>query len=145
MQYMWSDTLQALERAHLLRLIVWGGANILAGTAIIAWLKSGARESPLLRHFAFQCIGWGIVEAIIGAAFIPQLTLRDLAGATRLDRFLWLNIGLDFGYVLAGLTLAATAWRLNRSPGAVGAGTAIMTHGLALALLDLVLASQISR
>jgi len=73
------------------------------------------------------------------------IRLRDLAGATRLDRFLWLNIGLDAGYVLVGGTLLVLGWRLARRMGLVGAGLAVIVQGAALALLDLVLAGQISR
>jgi hypothetical protein len=73
------------------------------------------------------------------------LAPRDLAGATRLDRLLWLTIGLDIGFVLIGLTLVATGWRLGRRLGLVGAGTAVVVQGTALLLLDLLIASQISR
>ena len=72
-------------------------------------------------------------------------TSRIAPAATRLDRLLWLNIGLDGGYVLAGVTLAAVGWRLARSLGAVGAGLGIVVQGLALGVLDLLLATQISR
>jgi len=58
---------------------------------------------------------------------------------------LWLNIGLDAGYVLVGLTLAIVGWKVGRRLGLVGAGIAVVVQGLALALLDLVLAAQISR
>jgi hypothetical protein len=82
------------------------------------------------------------VLALLG---LRALALRDLASATRLDRFLWLNIGLDAGYVMVGLTLLIGGWRLARRAGLMGAGIAIVVQGLALALLDLVLANQISR
>ena len=67
------------------------------------------------------------------------------AGATRLDRLLWLNIGLDGGYVLVGLTLVSVGWRLAKRLDLVGAGIGVVLQGLALALLDMVLAVQISR
>ena len=54
MPYMWADTLEAAERAHLLRLLVWGGVSVLTCTALLAWLRRGARQSPLLKHFAIQ-------------------------------------------------------------------------------------------
>jgi len=44
MPYMWADTLQAAERAHLLRLLLWAAASILAGTALLAWLRAGEGE-----------------------------------------------------------------------------------------------------
>ena len=64
---------------------------------------------------------------------------------TRLDRLLWLNVGLDTGYVMVGLTLVVIGWRLGRRLGLVGAGLAAVIQGIALALLDLLLASLISR
>ncbi len=145
MPYMWADTLEALERAHLLRLLAWGAASILAGTAVIALLRTRGRRSDLLNQFALQCVGWGSVEAVLAVSLLYRVTVRDLSGATRLDRLLWLNIGLDAGYVLVGVTLAFAGWRLARSLGAVGAGMGITVQGLALGLLDLVLAARISR
>jgi sulfite exporter TauE/SafE len=71
--------------------------------------------------------------------------MRDIGSATRLDRILWLNIGLDAGYVLVGLTLGIVGWRLGRRLGLVGAGIGVLVQGTALAVLDLVLAAHISR
>ena len=142
---MWADTLQAAERAHLLRLLVWGASSVLAGTALLAWLRVGARHSALLQHFAIQAVAWGCAEAASALALISRLAPRDSSAATRLDRLLWLNIGLDTGYALVGLTLAIFGWRLGRRLGLVGAGIGVVVQGLALALMDLLLAAQISR
>lgn len=142
---MWADTLEAAERAHLLRLFVWSAASILVGTGLYAWLRAGARRSDLLRHFAVQCIGWGLVDAAFAAVMLPRIALRDVSSATRLDRLLWLNIGLDGGYILVGLALAIVGWRLAKHLKLVGAGIGIVVQGAALAVLDLVLAAQISR
>ena len=111
----------------------------------MAWLKVASRRSNLLRHFAYQCAGWGAIEVLLGIVLLTQIAPRDLAAATRLDRLLWLNIGLDGGYVICGLMLAILGWRLSRRLGVVGAGIAITVQGLALALLDLLLAVQINR
>jgi hypothetical protein len=145
MAFMWADTLLATERAHLLRLLIWGVASILLGTALVAWLRVRARSAQLLEHFAIQTTAWGAVELAFGAVGWRSLARRDLAGATRLDRLLWMSVGLDLGYVLVGLTLALVGWRLGRRLGVVGAGTGVLVQGAALLLLDLVLASQISR
>ena len=142
---MWADTLQTLERAHLLRLLVWGAASVLAGTALLAWLRTGSRDSALLKYFGIVSAGWGMAELIIGLVLWTQLAIRDMSGATRLDRLLWLNIGLDAGYVLVGLTLAVVGWKVGRRLGLVGAGISVVVQGFALGLLDLVLAAQISR
>lgn len=142
---MWADTLLAAERAHVIRLLVWGGGSMVAGTALLAWLRAGRRRSALLEHFGLQTAAWGAVELSLGLILRGSLAVRDLSGATRLDRFLWLNVGLDGGYLLVGATLVVTGWSLGRRMGMVGAGIAVVLQGIALALLDLVLASQISR
>jgi len=145
MSFMWADTLLAAEGAHLLRLLLWGAASLLVGTALLAWLRLGARRSALLEQFAIQTAAWGAAEVALAALARISLGLRDLAGATRLDRLLWLNLGLDAGYVMLGLALAIAGWRLARHPGYMGAGIAIIVQGSALALLDLTFAVQISR
>ena len=142
---MWADTLELAERAHLLRMLAWSAVSILAGTALVAWLHVSARRSELLKHFGIQTAAWGAVEALVVAWFWASLAPRDLASATRLDRILWLNIGLDAGYILVGITLVVAGIRLARRPGLVGAGMGVIIQGAALALLDLVLASRISR
>jgi hypothetical protein len=145
MNHMWADTLLAAESAHLARLLVWSVASVLVGTALVAWLHIGRRRSSLLEHFGIQTAGWGAAELAFGAIARASLAPRDLAAATRLDRLLWLNIGLDAGYVLVGVALLLTGWRLGRRLGLVGAGLAVVVQGIALALLDLLLAGQISR
>lgn len=145
MDFMWADTLLAAERAHVIRLLVWGGGSVLAGTALLAWLHMGERRSALLEHFGIQTAAWGAIDLALGAMARASLAPRDLAAATRLDRLLWLNAGLDAGYVLVGLTLAVTGWKLGRRLGLVGAGLGVIVQGTALGCLDLLLASQISR
>jgi hypothetical protein len=147
MSFMWADTLLAAERAHLLRLLAWGATSVLVGTALLAWHLIRGRGTSLIQHFAIQTVAWGAAELAFGAISYSSLALRDLAGATRLDRFLWLNIGLDVGYLLVGLVLIGTGWRFGagRRNGIVGAGAGVIVQGAALFLLDLMLATQISR
>jgi hypothetical protein len=147
MSFMWADTLLAAERAHLLRLLAWGAASVLVGTALLAWHLIRGRGTSLIKHFAIQTAAWGAAELAFGAIAYSSLRLRDLAGATRLDRFLWLGIGLDVGFVLVGLVLIVTGWRFGEEHrnGIVGAGSGVVVQGAALFLLDLMLATQISR
>jgi hypothetical protein len=145
MQSMWADTLLAIERAHLMRLVVWGGASVLVGSALLGLMRIRGHRSALLDHFGIQTAAWGAIDLVLALTGLQRLELRDLAGATRLDRFLWLNIGLDVGYVLVGITLVVLGWRLARRMGLIGAGMAVIVQGSALAVLDLVLAGQISR
>ena len=142
---MWADTLEAAERSHLLRLLIWAAVSVLTGTALLAWLRVNARQSALLKYFAIQLVAWGLVSAAMAAGMMTQIAPRDIVSATRLDRILWLNIGLDAGYMLVGFTLIVIGWRSGRRLGLVGAGIGVVVQGSALALLDLVLAAQISR
>src|SRR3954447_4115722 len=137
MGFMWADTLLAAERAHVLWLLLWGGGSALVGTALLAWLRVGRRRSALLEQFGLQTAAWGAVVLVFGAMARASTAARDLAGATRLDRLLWLTLGLDVGYVLVGVTLLMTGWLLGRRLGIVGAGLAVVVQGGALALLHL--------
>ena len=130
---MWADALLAAERAHAHRLLLWGLASFAVGLAVLVVARRRERSS-LLFHFALQTALWGAVTAALGLHVPTQL--RDVSGATRLDRLLWLNVGLDAGYTAVGATLALAAWVLGRRLGGIGAGVAIAIQGLALLLLD---------
>ncbi len=112
---------------------------------MVAMLRIGRQRSPLLEQFGIQTAAWGAVELCLALLRQRSLSLRDLAGATRLDRMLWLNIGLSIGFVLVGLSIAILGWRAERRLGFLGAGIAIILQGTALAVLHLVLAGQVSR
>jgi hypothetical protein len=130
----WADALLAAERAHLHQLLLWGGASCALG-ALLLLTAGRPQRSPIVFHFAAQSVAWGAAILAVGAGGLRSLQLRDLAGATRLDRFLWLNLGLDTGYVAVGATIAISAWLLGRRHGGVGAGIAIAVQGLALAVI----------
>lgn len=133
---MWADTLLVLERGHLVRLALWGGASVLMGTLIFAILMMKRVEAPLLRHFAIQNAAWGAIDLVICMFSWRGLALRDYAGAQQLLNILWLNTGLDAGYIAVGATLAIAAWRWGPKPGGIGAGLGVIVQGLALFLLD---------
>ena len=133
---MWSDSLLLAERAHLLRLLAWGAGSVLAGSAIAALRAARRARSPLLTHFAIQTAAWGAIDLLLAGLAWRGLEMRDVAGAARLDRLLWLNTGLDVGYVAVGVTLAVAGWTLGRRLGAVGAGLGVVVQGIALLALD---------
>ena len=137
--------LLAIEELHLLKLGVWAALSVLAGTALIAAVRLRRQESPLLLNFGVQCAAWGAIDLLIVWWASRGLAIRDLAAAIELDRFVWLNIGLDIGYVMVGLTLALSGWRLGRRLGLVGAGLGVLVQGLALTVLDLQLSAHIVR
>jgi hypothetical protein len=145
MSFMWADTLFTAERAHLLRLALLGCASVLAGTALLAFVRARKLHSSLLDQFAIQICTWGAIELVAAAARLRFLTLRDLASATRLDRLLWLSIGLDGGFVVLGLVLLLLGWRMGRRTGLIGAGIGVIVQASALAVLNLILAIHISR
>jgi len=134
---MWADTLLVLERGHLLRLALWGGGSVLVGTLLLAYLAWRRTAAAFLQQFAIQTAAWGGVDLAICLWGSRALALRDFAGAQKLVGFLWLNTGLDVGYVLVGITLAVACWRLGPRPGGIGAGVGIIVQGVALTLLDL--------
>ena len=134
---MWSDTLLALERAHLLRLLLWGGMSVVAATGLVAWIAMRRYDSALLRGFSKQTAAWGLVILVLAGIRLLRVEDRDLGAAILLDRMLWLSVGLDIGLIVAGGTLALAAWKFGRRLGAVGAGVAIIVQATGLLVLDL--------
>src|SRR5215831_18927823 len=97
MPRVWSDIILAAEQQHLLRLLVWAALCVVAATVIITMLTARRIESALLAHFAYQTAVWGVVVGVTAAVSWHFLHLRDLAGTARLERVVWLNVGLDLG------------------------------------------------
>lgn len=142
MNYLVGQELLDVERGHLVRLLVWSLASMLAGTVCLAWRRRAAAPSFWL-HAGIQSVAWGAVDLGIVALAWSGLSPRDLAGAIALDRFLWLNVGLDVGYAMVGATLVILGMRAPVRLGLVGAGVAVIVQGVALAVLDLVLSARI--
>jgi hypothetical protein len=141
----WSDIVLGAERDHLVLLFFWCALSIVAATALAVILTVRRIRSPLLTHFALQMAGWPLVLAAIALFEWHGLHLRDIAGATRLERLVWLNVGLDVGYAAVGVTLMIAGHRLARSAAALGAGVGILVQGLALLLIDVHFAALVSR
>ena len=141
---MWADQLLALEKAHVDRLLLWGFASLLTGATLALALRGKQVASPLLRHFAIQTWAWGLVDVVIAFWALRGLQLRDFEAMVRLDRFLWLNVGLDVGYVAVGAALVLVGWRLRTAGALAGAGLGVIVQGLALFVLDLRLVLQLS-
>jgi hypothetical protein len=123
------------------RLIRWSAGSIVTGAAMLLnpdrrWRGAGA-----------QFIGWGAVDALI--AWLGLRSTREKAAApdahdretqqqarTTLRRVLWINTGLDVGYVSAGVVLAKTQGRSDRFW--FGSGLGIVVQGGFLLLFDLI-------
>jgi hypothetical protein len=149
----WSDIVQHAEQLHFLRLCFWGALSTLAGTLVVLVTITRQGGSNLLRGFGTICAVFGAIELILGALDYRHVALRDISGATRLDRLAWLQLGLYLGVAGVGATLAASTHRWRRRAGShvqdalptMGAGLAILLHGIALATLELFLIADISR
>jgi hypothetical protein len=142
---MWADTVLAAEQQYVVYLAVWGAAAFILGAtgALVSRRRAGA--SPLLLHFALQMALWGGAEALVALARWRSVAMRDVAAASRFERWTWYTAGLETGVVLVGLCIAVCAWLLGRRYGGVGAGVAIAAHGIALLILDLRLLAILSR
>ena len=134
---MYADTLLELERGHLLRLGIWAAASIIVGALILLMLYLRKGNAPFLRHFGIQMLAWGGVDLALVAWGWKGLAFRDYASSVQLNQFLWLNVGLDAGYVAVGITLAVTGWALTKRLGLLGAGVGVVVQGFALFVLDL--------
>lgn len=142
---MFADTLLHAEQMHLFRLMVWAGGSVILGTLVFVVLAWRRPSTTLLRHFGVQMVVWGVLELAYVAWAWHGIGLRDVAGATRLDRLVWLNLGLDVGAVGLGMTTALIGWRLGRRLSLLGAGVGILLQGVALFLINAQLAASISR
>lgn len=135
---MWADTLQALERTHLLALGAWGGASVLIGLLLLVPLLARRVQAPLAVHFAVQCVLWGAIELAWVLAAYGRVPLRDYSSALRLSGHLALIIEAAAAGILIGATLVWGGWVLGRRLSLVGAGIGVAMQSAALLLLDLI-------
>jgi hypothetical protein len=142
---MWSDTVLAFERGHLLRLTLWGAGSVLAGSLLFMWIAMQRRVVPLLGQFAVQMVAWGVLDLAIVSLGWSRLGLRDFTGALQLQNLQWLMIGLDTGGAAVGVTLVAASYRMGPRPGGIGAGMGIIVQALARLLFDIQLLVSIGR
>ena len=142
---MWADSFLRFEQQHVFLLLLWAGSTVLSGTSIAIVLAAQHRESPLLAHFAMQLAGWGVLAGILAGVEWHGIHLRDVAGATRVERLAWLRIGFDLGIMGMGVILAAAGRVMARSPRMVGAGMAVVINGLALFAIDVQFVGNVSR
>lgn len=125
-------------REHLYRLGIWAILSIIIG-GLIMWRRW---QSESWRHFGLQCAVWGLIDGIIVLFGLQDYSHPDLSATAKLREFIWLNEGLDVGYIGVGVTLMLVRWRVPSSP-LYGAGIAVIIQGLALLVLDGVLLWQL--
>lgn len=134
-------------------LLAWAAGSIAAG---LAWmLQPGNRRRSFWRGLGSQFAGWGAIDALIGLAALAGAMRKskqweagkitpDEQGqdARTFEKIVWINAGLDVGYVWGGSTL------YRRSPGddlRRGIGVGIMLQGAFLLLWDVFLGSLMRR
>ena len=131
----------AAEAAHLWRVGAWGAANVAAGTAL--WQASDRDTGR--RAFGVQSAAWGVINvgiAAVGLAAAGDAPAGGLAEALRaegrLGDVLWVNMGLNAGYVAVGTTLYAVGARAGVARPEVwkGHGAAVVLQGVGLLVLD---------
>lgn len=115
--------------AHLARVGAWGLASLLVG----AFALARNRDQPFWRHFGIQSAAWGAVNLV--------LALAGRSGSPPSAAFLWVNVGLDVGYVAVALTLILTGRKFG-APALRGAGWAVVPQGIFLLLADLIYLQQ---
>ena len=131
---------QSAERAHLWRVGAWGAANVAAGGILLATSGDAAQR----RAFGIQSAAWGAVNVGIAAVALSQSADpagMGLAEALRAENglgdVLWLNMGLNAGYMAVGATLWIVSSRGVSNPAAWrGHGQAVLLQGAALLVLD---------
>jgi hypothetical protein len=141
---------QRAERDHLKRLGIWGVTNVVAGAGLLAMGSPAVSPleapPPALRGYGIQSIGWGAVNlAIAGIGLVTSPSDVDLTREAALAaeddnaKVLWVNVGLDVGYMMAGGALVA-AGTSGAQPAVdwMAHGTGIITQGLGLLVLDVV-------
>ena len=142
---MWSDTLLAAERSHLIRVVLWAVTCAVLGSAVVSTLTLRRVAAPIILAFAIQTLAWGSAELIVAAARWQSLSMRDVSAATRLDRLTWFTVGLDVGIVGVGAAALVAARMSNRKLNVIGAGLGIIVQGLGLLVLDLTFAGIVAR
>ncbi len=123
----------------------WAVASLLVGGALVL-LADGA----LARAFGLQFLVWGAIDGGIAIAGAIALRRAHARGAVadperapperrRLRRLLWINAGLDVGYLAAALLVLA----LWRTPEGVGHGLGVLAQGGFLLGFDVVHARRL--
>jgi esterase/lipase len=127
------------------RLFAWGTLSVLAG-AVLGLLH----PALFWKGFGFQSALWGLIDCAIALFALRGLNKKietppDFQGfsrdASRLQKFLWVNTGLDVLYVLGGLWMMSSGgdewWR--------GMGLGILVQGGFLLLFDALHAIYVPR
>ncbi|NDJ52877.1 MAG: hypothetical protein GYB68_07325 [Chloroflexi bacterium] len=122
------------------RLLIWSVGSIVAGLVTLASGKA------IGRGLGIQNITWGAIDGLIAIfglraanqrmadpeAMSPETEARE---TENLRRILWINTGLNIGYLLTGAAILLTRGRENEE--ARGHGIGVLIQGSFLFVTDL--------
>ncbi len=113
------------------RLLGWSILSLLAGVPL--WLDT---HRPI-KNIGTQFLAWGAIDALIAlfgwrSAEKRQSSADPTQETRKLRRILWLNTGLDIGYMLGAGRLLAKEDKAKQ-----GTGLGILIQGAFLFLFDL--------
>lgn len=148
---MWADVVLDAERRFALALAIWAITVGLVSLLVITWTARRGSSLGVVRGFGVASAGLATLELLAALARLHDTALRDVAATARLEHLVWLALGMSVGVGVAGACVIFTARRLrvvSATPRgdadvAMGAGTALGLHGIALAFLLAHLASAI--
>ena len=132
------DTLQRIVTIGR-QLRVWSVASIAVGAPLIVFASGGWQALGL------QFVVWGSIDLVIALVGLRDAARKKQAGVfdalescererRRTARLLWINAGLDVGYVLVGAWLASG----DASPVRMGHAIGVLVQGGFLLVFDVV-------
>jgi len=137
-----SESYRAAQRAHLYRVLGWGGLNAAVGAALL--LASDRTTQRGRFGFGVQSAAWGTINMgiaavglLAGGGEVAQSVSEALRAENGYADILLFNLGLNVAYASVGATLIAVSSRGVAHPAAWrGHGTALIVQGLGLFVLD---------
>ncbi|RIJ37396.1 DUF6992 family protein [Pontibacter oryzae] len=127
------------------------GMLVLGGWAIVNILISSfklTRATRNRKYFYQMNLYWNLVNLIIASVALYSILSKDQSAQNLADslylhswykKVLYLNVGLDLGYMLLGAYLKERSRNSYKAERLMGWGQAVILQGLFLLLLDVVL------
>ncbi|ARS36846.1 DUF6992 family protein [Pontibacter actiniarum] len=128
------------------------GMLVLGGWAIVNILVSSfklTRATRNRKYFYQMNLYWNVVNLVVASVALYSILTKDSSAQSLADslylhgwykKVLYLNVGLDVGYMLLGVYLKERSRYSPKTERLLGWGQAIVLQGVFLFLLDLVLA-----
>jgi hypothetical protein len=137
-----SEAHLAAQRAHLYRVLGWGGVNVAIGAALLLATDRSSQRGRF--GFGVQSAAWGtinmgiaVVGLLAGDGDVTQTAKEALRAENGYADILLFNLGLNVAYASVGATLIAVSGRGVAHPEAWrGHGAALIVQGVGLFVLD---------